>query len=34
MLQPKTPLAARYYAMDGIEHLAGEDLTDQLEDAD
>jgi hypothetical protein len=27
-LQPEAPLAARYYANDGIEHLAGDPLTD------
>jgi hypothetical protein len=28
VLQSETPLAARYYARDGIEHLAGDFLTD------
>lgn len=28
VLQAETPLAARYYALDGIEHLAGDFLTD------
>jgi len=28
VLQPESPLAARYYANDGIEHLAGDFTTD------
>jgi hypothetical protein len=28
VLQPESPLAARYYANDGIEHLAGDFNTD------
>jgi hypothetical protein len=28
VLRPEVPLAARYYANDGIEHLAGDYLTD------